>query len=112
MERFGSAFGRMLSVLDRLEAEHVEVVIAGRDDDATRALVRAAHADFVPGLVVTGSAGGAPPSAAAPLLEGRSLVDGRPAAYVCVRYSCRLPVTEPADVLSALRETTDTPSSH
>jgi len=28
-----------------------------------------------------------------PLLEGRTLLDGKPAAYVCENYTCKLPVT-------------------
>jgi len=29
-----------------------------------------------------------------PLLEGRTMVDGQPAAYVCENFSCKLPVTD------------------
>jgi hypothetical protein len=34
-----------------------------------------------------------------PLLEGRDLVDGRPAAYVCRAMVCERPVTDPADLV-------------
>ena len=41
-------------------------------------------------------AGDASAGAGMPLLEGRTMVDGKTTAYVCRNYACELPVTDPA----------------
>jgi uncharacterized protein YyaL (SSP411 family) len=33
-----------------------------------------------------------------PLLAGKALVDGEPAVYVCERFVCKAPVTDPGDL--------------
>ena len=93
MSRYGPAYGRMLSVVDRDLADPIEVAIIGVDDDApTRELVQAAHRRLFRNATVAGRLTGEP-VAEVPLLAGRDLVDGKPAAYVCSGYACRLPVT-------------------
>jgi len=37
-----------------------------------------------------------------PLLDGRGLVDGAPAAYVCRQFTCQAPVTTPEQLREAL----------
>ena len=95
LTRYGPAFGRMLSVLDRTLAEPVAVaIVARRGDGAASALIREANAGFRRNLTVVGRYAD-DPAAVGRLLEGRDLVGGRSAAYVCRGYACRLPVTEP-----------------
>ena len=102
LRRFGPAFGRMLSALDRARATPVEVAIVGdREDPDTHALIRAAHAGFLPNLTVVGrSPGEEGPDV--PLLMDRGAVDGRPTAYVCRAYACFLPVTDADGVRAEL----------
>jgi uncharacterized protein YyaL (SSP411 family) len=107
LDRFGPAFGRMLSVLEAMEADPVEIVIVGgsgaADADATRELIRAAHAEMVPNLVVAGHREGEEPPSS-PLLANRPRVAAGPTAYVCRGYACRLPATTAAGLREQLRE--------
>ncbi|GAA2861510.1 thioredoxin domain-containing protein [Streptosporangium fragile] len=78
----------------------IEVAVVGpADDPATAALHRAALLSPVPGLVL---ALGEPAAEEVPLLAGRGLVGGAPAAYVCRGFTCRMPVTTPAALKAEL----------
>jgi uncharacterized protein len=90
------AFGHLLSAIDFLLAEVREVALVGDDRGPLERVVRET---FRPHVVLAGG-----PADGVPLLEGRSPVDGRAAAYVCEHFACRRPVTEP-DELRALLET-------
>jgi uncharacterized protein YyaL (SSP411 family) len=89
-----AAFGHLLQALDFPYAPVKEVAIVGAD---SRALERVVRGAFRPHLVL---AGGEPDGV--PLLAGREPVDGRAAAYVCEHFTCRRPVTEPAELEALL----------
>ena len=100
-----TAFGHALCALDLHVGPSWEIAIAGAPDRRTLDLVREVGGTYRPNLVLA-VADPADASAArqVPLLVDRPLVDGRPAAYVCERFVCRMPVTRPADLAALLSE--------
>jgi len=88
VSRAPSAFGHALCALDLHLSPPREIAIVGPPDSD---VARAALAGFDPNAVVAFG-----PSDEVPLLEGKTLVDGRPAVYVCERFACQAPVTDPA----------------
>ncbi len=81
------AFGHALSALDLHFSPPREIAIIGPpDSEVARAALRGFHPDTV---VAFGPAEGIP------LLTGKGLVDGKPAVYVCERFACQAPITDP-----------------
>ncbi|BBL79873.1 thioredoxin domain-containing protein [Rubrobacter xylanophilus] len=105
VERAPAAFGRLLGALDFHLGRPREVVIVGRPGAPdTRALVDALYSVYLPNRVIAGGAGDGEEAALIPLLEGRTMLDGRATAYVCEGYVCKSPTTEPAELVRQLRE--------
>ena len=88
MVKAPTAFGWMLVALDLQLAPPREVAIVGPADSA---VARAALARWDPRAVVAFG-----PGEGVPLLDGKTLVGGLPAVYVCERFACQAPVTDPA----------------
>jgi uncharacterized protein len=84
------AFGHLLQALDFHLSPVKEVALVGDD---RRPLERVVRGAFRPHLVVAGGE-----ADGVPLLQDRPPVDGRPAAYVCERFACQAPVTEPEEL--------------
>ena len=85
--RAPSAFGWALCALDlHLSPRRELAIVGGPESEVARAALRSLDANAV---VAFG------PADDVPLLAGKTLVDGRPAVYVCERFACRAPVTEP-----------------
>jgi uncharacterized protein YyaL (SSP411 family) len=86
--RAPSAFGHALAALDLHFSTPREVAILGPVDAP---VARAALEPFQPNTVVAVGE-----SEEIPLLAGKTLVDGEPAVYVCERFACQAPVTDPS----------------
>ena len=88
VSRAPSAFGWALCALDlHLSPSRELAIVGGPGSDVARAALQG----FDPNAVVAFG-----PAGSVPLLEGKTLVDGRPAVYVCERFACRAPVTDAA----------------
>jgi uncharacterized protein YyaL (SSP411 family) len=83
-------FGWALCGIDLWLSPPREIAVAGSVDAP---VARAALAPFQPNAVVAVG-----PSEEVPLLAGKTLVDGKTAVYVCERFACRAPVTDPANL--------------
>ena len=92
LARAPSAFGHTLCALDLHFSPPREIAIVGPVESA---VARAALAPFEPNAVVAFG-----PADGVPLLEGKELVDGKPAVYVCERFACQAPVTDPAALVA------------
>ncbi|HEU5472031.1 MAG TPA: thioredoxin domain-containing protein [Actinophytocola sp.] len=92
--------GHWLSVAEAMVRGPVQVALAGSPDDPRTAELRSAAVLGAPGGSVV--LAGPPDAEGVPLLAGRGLVDGAPAAYVCRGYVCDRPVTTVADLVTAL----------
>ena len=97
--RHANGFAQWLGAMDLALHPIVEVAIVGSPGEpSTAMLVGEARRGFHPGRVLAVAAD--PDASAIPVLDDRVALDGRPTAYVCRTFICRLPVTS-AEALRA-----------
>jgi hypothetical protein len=100
-----SGFGHALCALDLSLGPVREVAIVGDPRaDATRALAaEVAGKRFLPNHVLAVAApDDAPARQAVALLAGRTQLREGPTAFVCERFTCKLPVSDPEDLAAQL----------
>jgi len=88
------AFPHLLQAADLYLAPVREVAIVGPSPEA---LLRVVRSRLRPHIVLAGGA-----EDGVPLLHGREPVDGRSTAYVCERFACKAPVTDPEGLAALL----------
>jgi uncharacterized protein len=104
MRRAPTGFGHALCALDFAVGPVKEVAIIGDPaDEDTRALVGVVRERFRPNVVqAVAPSGDAGAAEAIPLLRERPQIDARATAYVCERFTCKLPVTDPRELRQQL----------
>ena len=105
LERYPTGFAGWLSAAQLVVGGIAELAIVG-DPAAveTEALLAVGRAGGRSGIVTAVS--GEPAASAVPLLADRAAIDGRPTAYLCRDFACRLPVTDPAALAAQLADVT------
>ena len=99
LERAPHAVGWMLAALDLHLAPPSEIAVVG-DSPALR---RAAFEPFAPHAVFAFAESADDPALdRIPLLTGKTPLNGAAAAYVCERFACRAPTTDPDELRAAL----------
>ena len=108
LARYPTGFAEWLIALDLAHASVAEVaIVGGRLEAGPGLFLKAVDAPYRPHQVLAGATH--PGRSADPLLADRRRRHGRPTAYVCRDFVCRLPVTDAAaltDELSAVPDVT------
>jgi uncharacterized protein YyaL (SSP411 family) len=99
---YPTAFANWLCALDLALAEIKEVAIIGDPDAAgTQALIETMWSSFRLDVVLAVSSDPTTEDRP-PLLKDRSMVDGKPTAYVCRYFVCQQPTTDPDTLVNQL----------
>src|SRR5947207_4594783 len=99
LERSPVGFGLAVSALRLYTSSAKEIAVVGDPQRAeTRALANEVWRRYLPNHVFAAG----PATEDVPLLAGRPERDGGPAAYVCERFVCKRPVSEPAELAAEL----------
>ena len=104
---FASAMPQMLAALDYSLSKPRQIVIAGKAQaPRTKAMLKEVHRHFLPNKIVLladEAEGQKYLGEKNEAIRAMSMVDGKPAAYVCENFTCKAPVMDPkalSDLLS------------
>ena len=103
--RYPRAFAKSLIVVDLLTGGPVEIAVIGLSGDSgADALREAVSRTYLPNRAIAYRAS-QQSETTHPLLQGKTLVDGKAALYVCRNFACGQPITDPADLPALLDPT-------
>ena len=106
MAKYPSAFGYLLSALDFYLSEAKEIaIVAEPDSHEARSFVTEIYSRYLPNKVVALKEPGDERAAESiKLLADRSMIDGKPAVYVCRNFTCLAPATTREELSERLEQ--------
>ena len=79
------------------------VVAGSAEADATRVLLRTIRQQYLPlSVLALHAPNDAAIEALVPFIAQQTMIGGKPVAYVCEHYVCKLPTSDPAKLASLL----------
>jgi uncharacterized protein YyaL (SSP411 family)/aryl-alcohol dehydrogenase-like predicted oxidoreductase len=104
ISRYPRGFAKSLCVVDLLLEGPVELAFVGAArSPALEELRREVARHYMPNRILAVFDPGDPGEAGElPLLQGKTLVDGAAALYICRDFACQAPITDPAQIESQL----------
>ncbi|HLN87033.1 MAG TPA: hypothetical protein VK200_11230, partial [Candidatus Limnocylindrales bacterium] len=94
MESQPFGFAHLTCALDFYLAKPKEILVVGdRQSPSTRDILAGIYSLYLPNMTLQLAMPDEPLEKIAPLLRGKTQVDGRPTVYVCQNYTCSAPVT-------------------
>ena len=99
MSQYPSGFAQWLNAASFILSEPLEIALIGSDEEIAPLLevVRKRYRPFQ--VIAAGDEGDEP---TLPLLKDRPRVDGKGTAYVCQKFACQAPVTDPKELAKQL----------
>jgi len=99
LSQFPAGMPQMLVAVENSLGKPRQIVIAGKKDSPeTKALLKEVHRHFLPNtIVILADANGGQKYLGErnEAVRAMSLVEGKPAAYVCENFTCKAPLTDP-----------------
>src|SRR6188472_488075 len=107
LSQFPAGMPQMLVAVENSLGKPRQIVIAGKKDSSeTKALLKEVHRHFLPNtIVILADANGGQKYLGErnEAVRAMSLVEGKPAAYVCENFTCKAPVTDPKQLGELLK---------
>jgi len=107
LSQFPSGMPQMLVAVENSLGKPRQIVIAGQKNSSeTKTLLKEVHRHFLPNTVVIladANDGQKYLGERNEAIRAMSLVEGRPAAYICENFTCKAPVTDPKQLSDLLK---------